>query len=142
MATVGTIVLLTIFVAMPPANAANPEIGNGVCNTTNYCAYQLASKGGSVADFRACEPDWYCGIFDLAQWDYFNTNTEIDNRTSEIWNRGTAYPWSVWTQHPGGGGMMICFASGVYANQATLAALDMDNRISSMWTSTTNDCTL
>lgn len=113
-----------------------------MCNTSEYCAYQFDAKGGLDADFNACEPDWYCGVFNLAGWDYYQTNTYINDRTSSIWNRGSAYPYSIWTQHQGGGGNMICFPSGSYISQATLNALGMNNKISSMWTSPTNDCTL
>ncbi len=136
------IVLTSSVVAAPPALAANPEIGNGVCDSWNYCAYQFDAKGGSVADFRSCEPDWYCGIYDLANWDYFNTSTSINDRTSSIWNRSDKYPYTMWTRYKGGTGRMVCFPDGAYVSQATLSSLDMDNRISSMWTSSVNDCEL
>lgn len=127
---------------MPSAVANNPEIADRVCGASEYCAYQFDGRSGLDADFNACEPDWYCGIYDLSHWDYYHTNTTIDNRTSSIWNRGTTYAYSVWTQFKGGGGQMICFPTGTYINQATLSALDMNNRTTSMWTSPTNDCAL
>lgn len=122
---------------MPTAQAANPEIANGVCDYSEYCAYQYGGKGGKDADFNACEPDWFCGVYDLSRWEYWQSATIIDNQTSSIWARGTEYDYALWTENKGGGGNRFCVPSGYYFTEADLNALGMNNRISSMWTSPT-----
>jgi len=134
---------MAAFVAgSPTAHAVNPEIADGVCHSTEYCAYQNDAKGGKDADFNSCEPDWYCGVYDLTKWEYYQSATIIDNQTSSLWARGSAYPYVIYAANLGGGGQLICRFSGSYFNQATLSAVNINNRISSMWTSPTNDCTL
>lgn len=125
-------------VSLSRAEAANPEIADGVCGSSEYCAFQYDGYTGRDADFNNCEPDWYCGVANLSRWEYYNSSTIIDNRTSSIWGRGTGYAYSVWAQYSYGGGIQICqYGGGTKWNQATLNALGMNDKISSMWTSPT-----
>lgn len=108
-----------------------------MCDSSEYCAYQHDNKGGKDADFNSCEPDWFCGVYDLSRWEYYQSATLINDQTSSSWARGSTYAYSLWTDNRGGGGDRFCVPSGYYFNAATLVALDMNDKISSMWTSPT-----
>ncbi len=130
----------SLFVAAPAS--AEPTIGNGSCDPGNACMWQHDNKGGSLLDARGCEPDWYCGLRDFSEWWYFNSNVSPDNRTSSILHRSGNYPWLVVTRYRQGGGTRACFQQGDYIPQTQLASKGLNDNISSMYTSTVNDCNL
>lgn len=121
---------------------ALPTIGNGVCDSGNVCMWQFANFKGSLLDAKGCEPNWYCGLGDFSQWWYFNTTTSPDNRTSSLWHRNGTYPWAMFAQYTYGGGQRTCWPQGVQSDGTFLSAEGMDDKISSMWTSTIDECSL
>ena len=135
-----TAVLLS---AAPPAHA-EPTIGNGSCDPGNACMWRYNNETGELLDARGCVPDWYCGLQYFTEWWYYGTTLGPDNRTSSLWHRSGNYPYLIVYQfgNGGGGGDMACFPQGVHINQTTLTSLDLNDKISSMNTSTVNDCNL
>lgn len=130
---------LAVLTIAAPAHAL-PTVGNGVCNAGNVCMWQLSGESGSLLDARTCEPDWYCGLRDFSEWWYFNSSLTPDNRTSSIWVRASANPYSKFTQYAGGSGGRFCMQYGWHFTQADLQALGMNDKISAFYTSDFYEC--
>lgn len=75
LASVALVLLSTV------ATASATQVGNGVCNSGNFCVYQNPNYGLSVAD-------WNNGSTDSTYTnnEYHNTTTSINDRTSSTWN--------------------------------------------------------
>lgn len=129
------ITALGLIVGLAQPALAGTDIPNGVCDTTEACAYKGESRSGYIADFDGCESDWSCGISNFASWDYWNTSDSPDNDTESLSIRQTMFAYSIFTPGTFGGGANWCFPSGAQPN--FLAA---PNMFSSMWNSNTNYC--
>lgn len=126
-------------IVVPPAYAL-PTIGNGVCNAGNVCMWQHTGETGALADAAQCEPDWYCGLQNLAEWWYFNNSISPNDRTSSIWVRSGERPWAMFTKDWNGQGTKRCYPLGSHVTTTQLSGAGLQDEISSMWTEDFTEC--
>lgn len=121
-------------VGASPASAGT-DIVDGVCDGNEVCMYRN-NWGGYIADPNECEGGYStCGLGRLDTYDYYNTSTSPNDRTSSIWNRLTGSGYgnvrSDQYQHSYLSGNWMVTCGGVQYSQSVLQAVSMHDNISS-----------
>jgi hypothetical protein len=108
-----------------PAAEAKPTIGDGSCDSGDYCYYQDTNYGGSVLDD-------YSNTAVMDDYWYFNTNFSPNDRTSSMWNRSSSQAMFLW-QNTNYGGNKACKSAGNFASSLPTTGWSLgDNSASSM----------